>query len=255
MNVLVFFAHPDDETMLCGGTLALLSSLGARVHYLATTRGEGGEAGEPPICTREELGKVRAAELACAVEALGGCDLQFLDYIDPTVGPENVLYSFTTDLERLAGEVVDAIHRTKADALITHGAKGEYGHPAHRTTHQAVKMAVARLGDQSPLFYTCQAAFEGHPKPRLMNPDDPADLVLDLQPVLDRKLAAMYCHRTQHALFVRNSSRDAGRLLTLPEVLVSMESLHRVFPNGQRPLQDLLANLLRSSGAARDVTG
>jgi len=50
VNVLAFFAHPDDETMLAGGILALLSRGGAQVHYLCATRGEGGEVGEPPVC-------------------------------------------------------------------------------------------------------------------------------------------------------------------------------------------------------------
>ena len=44
MNILVFFAHPDDETMLCGGTLALLAQAGAKIHFVCATRGEGGEA-------------------------------------------------------------------------------------------------------------------------------------------------------------------------------------------------------------------
>ncbi len=48
MNVLAFFAHPDDETMLAGGTLALLAELGATVYYVCTTRDEGGETGELP---------------------------------------------------------------------------------------------------------------------------------------------------------------------------------------------------------------
>ena len=43
MNILAFFAHPDDETMLAGGALALLAQNGAQVHYLCATRGEGGE--------------------------------------------------------------------------------------------------------------------------------------------------------------------------------------------------------------------
>ena len=47
MNVLAFFAHPDDETMLIGGTLAILAQNGVRVHYVCATRGEGGEVGRP----------------------------------------------------------------------------------------------------------------------------------------------------------------------------------------------------------------
>ncbi len=61
MRVLAFFAHPDDETILIGGTLALLARLGAEVHYLIATRGEGGEVGGPPVCERSQLGLVRSA--------------------------------------------------------------------------------------------------------------------------------------------------------------------------------------------------
>ena len=78
MIVLAFFAHPDDETILFGGTLALLAQLGNQVHYVSATRGEGGEVGEPPLCLPAELGQVRAQEMACAVEALGGVSLNFM---------------------------------------------------------------------------------------------------------------------------------------------------------------------------------
>jgi LmbE family N-acetylglucosaminyl deacetylase len=47
MSVLAFSAHPDDETMLAGGTLALLGRAGAQVQSLCATRGEGGETWEP----------------------------------------------------------------------------------------------------------------------------------------------------------------------------------------------------------------
>ena len=99
MNVLAFFAHPDDETMLAGGTLALLARQGVQVHYLSATRGEGGEAGEPPLCSLEDLGQVREEELACAVAALGGSSLDFLGYTDPRVGPDDELYAYSDDLE------------------------------------------------------------------------------------------------------------------------------------------------------------
>lgn len=105
MNVLAFFAHPDDETMLAGGTMALLAKCGARVHYLCATRGEGGETGEPPICTRSELGRVRQQEIECAVRALGGASLAFLDYIDPTVSADGTLHAYTDDLDTLALQV------------------------------------------------------------------------------------------------------------------------------------------------------
>jgi len=252
MNILAFFAHPDDETMLCGGTMALLARQGAAVYYLSATRGEGGEAGEPPLCPLEELGSVRSAELACAVEALGGLSLDFLDYVDPRIGPDNTLYPFTSDLETLSGQVVDYLRRYSAEVFIAHGSNGEYGHPAHKLVYQAARIAIISLGETAPLFYTFQASFSEHPKPHLMNTDDPAHLVLDISPVKQQKIQATLCHRTQHALFVRNTSKQLGRPVTVPEVVVSLESLHRVHPPvSNSALHDPLAELLLASGCAK----
>src|SRR5512139_2646760 len=116
MNLLTLFAHPDDETMLIGGTLAILSQAGFDVHYLCATRGEGGEMGEPPLCSREELGDVREQELVCAVQALGGRSLTFLGYVDPQIGEEEELYAFTDDLTMLAGQVATSIDQLKPAA-------------------------------------------------------------------------------------------------------------------------------------------
>jgi N-acetylglucosamine malate deacetylase 2 len=252
MDILAFFAHPDDETMLCGGTLALLSSLGARVHLLIATRGEGGENGEPEVCPREQLGQVRENELRCAAQALGAASLTVMDYIDPTVGPDNQLFPFTDNIESLAAELVEAIRLRKASVLLVHGVNGEYGHPAHKLAHQAACLAVQILDKEAPLFYTVQAAFAAHPYPRLANVDTPAHLVLDITLALSRKTEAALCHRTQHALFIRHHSQEAGRTVSVPEVIMRLESLHRVLPqaNGAGPIHDPLADLLWSSGFA-----
>lgn len=71
MQIVCFTAHPDDETVFAGGTLALLAGGEADVRVLCATRGEGGEMGEPPICLRAELGPKREGELRCAARALG----------------------------------------------------------------------------------------------------------------------------------------------------------------------------------------
>ena len=260
LNVLAFFAHPDDETMLCGGTLALLASQGASVHVLIATRGEGGELGQPPLCEREQLGQVREQELRCAVQALGAASLTLMDYIDPTVGPDDALFPFTSDDDTLAMQLSEALHYRQAEALITHGVNGEYGHPAHKLVHQAARLAIESLGAGAPLFYTASAIFPGHPHPRLANVDAPAHLVLDITPVLVQKTQAALCHQTQHDLFVRRASEEAGRRLSVPEVIQPTESLHRVWPPvvdtagaGSAPqgeIHDKLADLLWASGCA-----
>ena len=230
MNILAFFAHPDDETMLAGGTLALLAQSGHQVHYLCATRGEGGETGEPAICSPDELGGVRHKEMECAVAELGGASLTFLDYIDPRVGSENSLYPYTEDLVNLADQVKAHIHRVGAEAVFTHGSSGEYGHPAHVITHRAARLAVENMESAAPSQYSVSASFPGHPKPRITNKDEPAHLIIDITPVLKIKTESALCHRTQHALFVRRSSLAAGRQMTVPEVIINMESLHRKLP-------------------------
>ncbi len=249
LDVLAFFAHPDDETMLCGGTLALLARQGARVHILIATRGEGGEMGEPPLCSRDQLGSLRENELRCAAQALGAASLSVMDFIDPLIGPGDQLFPFTEDIEMLSAQVVEAIRFRQAGALLAHGINGEYGHPAHVLAHHAARLAIDALGAEAPLFYTVQDDFPGHPHPRLANRDAPAHLLINVQPVLEQKTAAALCHRTQHALFVRRRSQEQGRAVTVPEVIQPVESLHRVWPPPEGgPPQDVLADLLGASG-------
>jgi len=180
------------------------------------------------------------------VRALGGAGLDFLDYVDPLVGENEKLRPYTTDLNELTRQLIAHIRRLNPAALITHGSNGEYGHPAHWISHQAARRAVEALGASAPLLYTFSAAFPEHPRPRLSNPDDPAHIVLDITPVFDQKVAAAYCHRTQNALFVRRSSQRAGRPLSIPEVLMRLEGLHRAHPpvTGSHP-HDALAEMLR----------
>ena len=244
MNALAFFAHPDDETMLAGGTLALLAHSGVGVHYLIATSGEGGEAGEPPLCSPEKLGDYRAAELECAVKALGGSSLTNLGYTDPGVGPANELYPFTTNLARLSGQVASLIREKNIEVLISHGTNGEYGHPAHLLCNKAARLAVSSLKNEAKMLYTIAADYPNHPKPRIANQDDPAHLILNVKPVLNYKIQAALCHQTQHALFMRRTSITAGRKVKVPQVLMKVESLHRALPAVGGIPQDWLAERL-----------
>lgn len=250
MNVLAVFAHPDDETILAGGILALAARSGMNVDYVCATRGEGGEVGDPPVSSREMLGEVREQELVCAVQALGGRSLTFLGYIDPPAGGQDELFAFTDNLTLLAGQVAASIRQFSTHIVLTHGSNGEYGHPAHLVTHQAVRIAVESLqgtkeGLQQPVLYTVQANFEGNPKPHLANPQDPAHLVVEISSVLEIKTQAAVCHKSQNALFVRRASERAGRSLTIPEVIVPVESLHRVIPAVESEPEDEFARVMR----------
>ncbi len=229
-SLLCLVAHPDDETILCGGTLALLATRGVDVHVVCLTRGEGGEMGEPPLVERERLGAVREQEMVCAVGKLGGKSLTFMGYVDPNIGPGEELGAPVHDPAMLSGQIIASLKQTQARVLLTHGSNGEYGHPAHKLLHTLSLLAVASLGNAAPLVYSFAASYAMHPYPRLANADDPADLIVNVFSELDRKMAAALCHATQNALFVRRRSEAAGRPVEVREVMLTEESFHRHWP-------------------------
>ena len=242
MNILAFFAHPDDETMLCGGLLALLSKAGHNVQYLSCTRGEGGECGDPPVCEQEQLGTIRELELKCAVNVLGGKSLSFLDYMDPLIGPDNTLFSFTNDPGKLSKELADFIKKNDIEVLITHGSDGEYGHPGHLTVYQVARETIKREFPKMN-WYTVMAFYPNSPKPHILNKNDQADWIIDITSVRDKKTQAALCHKSQNALFVRKKSEALGKPASVLDVIENAESYF--FANGER---DVLLNLPEVKG-------
>ncbi|MCJ7735349.1 MAG: PIG-L family deacetylase [Anaerolineales bacterium] len=239
LRIMAFFAHPDDETMFLGGTLAYLAERGAEIHYLCATRGEGGEMGDPPVCTREDLGDVRESELACAVKALGGKTLQFLPYQDPVVGPDGELYPFSDDFDKLVEEVREKIFEINPQIILTHGPGGEYGHPAHIQTHQALIAALEDLNLVNLTVYApswlSRETGEFTPEPGIM---------VDVSSWIEQKIEAAMCHQSQHGLFIRHGSVRAGRPVTVSEVVRGTEALCRISPSGEISQDDPLFALL-----------
>lgn len=240
IRILVFFAHPDDETVFLGGTLAFLAGRGAEIHYLCATRGEGGEMGDPPICTREELGKVRESELRCAVKALGGKSVHFLDFQDPLVGPENELYPFSENVDQVDEKISQYISRIKPQIILTHGPGGEYGHPAHIQAHQTLISALS--GSGHPLVPVYSPAWLSRETGKF-SPEP--GIQVDISPWKGQKLDAIQCHRSQHGLFTRYSSAQAGRPVTIPEIVKTREALCRILPDDDQDELDQLAKLLQ----------
>jgi LmbE family N-acetylglucosaminyl deacetylase len=233
VKILCVTAHPDDESVFAGGTLALLAQRGAEVGILCCTRGEGGEAGEPPLAARAELGALRSEELRRAARALGCATVDFLPFRDPDVGPDNALYAFAESVGEVVSQLEAFLTARKPDAVITHGSSGEYGHPGHLLAHQACVESARRAG--VPTLYSFSADHADHPRKKSANRNDPADFVVDILPAFERKLAAMACHQTQNALFVRKASADAGHSIPVRDVIRRLESFHRVFPRKHLP--------------------
>jgi LmbE family N-acetylglucosaminyl deacetylase len=270
--LLAIGAHPDDETMLAGGTLAWAVRAGLTVRILAVTRGEGGEVGEPPVTTQDRLGATREAELRCAAAALGAAGVTFLPFVDPLItytgsdpAPPSALFRIDATPEEFERAVVGVIRAVRADVLLTHGSNGEYGHPQHVYTHDIVRQAFDSAGDATcypeagaphtpAVLYTWAAYFppgDNDWLKRLLNQDDAADWLLDLDDdLLDRKERAALCHLSQHALFTRRSQDSPIRAILQPR-----ESLRRVAVHpmaGPDPLATLLATA--SLATRRDST-
>jgi LmbE family N-acetylglucosaminyl deacetylase len=219
-SILVISAHPDDETLFAGGTLAMYSEKGHNITILETTRGEGGEVGEPPLTTREKLGAWREQEVRNAARALGVRDIVFLPYIDPYMEINGIARRIDISLHDFANALSQYMHRIQPDLVITHGSNGEYGHPQHIYTHQATRLALVN-GHPETALMSWSAWHEPTELKRILNKDDPADVVNDITPWHDPKIAAALCHKTQHAMFLRNSGSR-----TVAKMVWNTESFH-----------------------------
>lgn len=239
-SVLGLFAHPDDETIFAGGMMAMMVARQIAVHIVSATRGEGGETGEPAVVDDFALlGAAREAELQCAATKLGA-SLTILDYIDPRMGADDELSPFEVDFNSFVEEIAALIHNLDADVVLTHGVDGEYGHPAHKLINRAV-MTTVREHCPDTLVYTVAADVPSI-EDRIWNQSQIAHFALDITPWAEKKIAAMECHVSQHALFVRRHEQK-----TMTGILRSVESVQKVWP--QTAPNDIFADLLLSAGA------
>jgi len=144
LRLLVVFAHPDDESMGMGGTLAKYAAGGVETHLVCASRGERGWFGpEEQNPGPEELGQRREKELENAVRELGMKGLFFLDYIDGEVDqadPAEAIRKIGTHIRRIMPHVV-----------VTFPPDGNYGHPDHIAVGQFTSAAVVCAADASYL--------------------------------------------------------------------------------------------------------
>ena len=219
-RLLVISAHPDDE-LFAGGYIAKRAAEGDEIILLYTTRGEGGEVGDPPVGPKDRLGEIRQVEARNAARALGARNVIFLDFVDPVMEIDGVAQPIDATLDEFSEALRVHLDRLRPDAILSHGTNGEYGHPQHIFTHLAVWVALAKLAPWQPReLITWCATFPEAKDQSLLNQDDPADLVLDVTPWLEAKVAGFEAHVSQHAMFKRNSGKSAVR-----EIIRRTESL------------------------------
>ena len=122
-TLLAIFAHPDDESIMMGGTLAHYARRGVSVNLLCATRGEWGNISDDLLATQENLGEVREKELENACEILGVNLLGFLDCPDSNIN--------NTDWTLIEEKIVRTIRSLRPQVIVTFGLDGLYGHPDH----------------------------------------------------------------------------------------------------------------------------
>jgi LmbE family N-acetylglucosaminyl deacetylase len=148
-TVVFLHAHPDDEALATGGTMARMADEGHRVVLVVATSGEEGEPVPGVLATGESLGDRRVAELAEAAEILGVERLVNLGYRDSGMVGEDANGRpdcfWQADVDEAAAYLASALADEAPDVLVVYDPDGGYGHPdhiqVHRVGHRWAEMA------------------------------------------------------------------------------------------------------------------
>ena len=143
-----FHAHPDDEALLTGGTLARAAAEGHRVVLVTATAGEAGLTGDGT--DRTALERRRREELARSAQALGCARWELLGYADsggsPPGEPRTTRGFADLDVEEPAQRLAAILREERADVLTTYDPQGGYGHPDHVQVHRVGARAAQLAG-------------------------------------------------------------------------------------------------------------
>lgn len=157
-TVVSFHAHPDDEVLLTGGTLARAAHEGHRVVLVVATDGGAGLSGDA-LSRRPELARVRRTETRAAAAALGVSRVEFLGYDDSGDLGDAPGGTFAhAELDAAAARLAEVLRDEAADVLTIYDAAGGYGHPDHRQVHRVGVRAAELAGTQIVLEATADRA-------------------------------------------------------------------------------------------------
>jgi len=226
-RILLVHAHPDDESISTGATMAKYAAAGAHVCLVTCTLGEEGEVIPDELRylasdKEDRLGEYRIGELDAACAALGVTDHRFLGGAGrwrdsgmmgaPTNDDPRCFWR--ADLDEAAAPLLEIIAEVRPQVMITYDANGYYGHPDHIQAHRVAWHAFTRSEWPVAKFYATatpwsvaqrMAAARPEPFEQVASaeeygfgvPDDQVTTVIDAREQLAAKLAALAAHRTQ----------------------------------------------------------
>jgi N-acetyl-1-D-myo-inositol-2-amino-2-deoxy-alpha-D-glucopyranoside deacetylase len=254
-RLLFVHAHPDDETLTTGATIAHYAARGAQVCVVTCTLGEEGEVigerwAQLAVDHADQLGGFRIAELTAALTALGVDGPVFLggagrwrDSGMEGTPPRHRQRFVDADPREAVGALVAIIRELRPHVVVTYDAKGGYGHPDHIHAHDVTMAAVAASGSDEfpgkpwtvPKVYWAVIATSamadgldaiGDTPPEWLRvsvdeipfgyPDDEIDAVIDVAEQLPAKVAALRAHATQVTLAADGRSLALSNNIALP---------------------------------------
>lgn len=232
--MLLVHAHPDDETIGNGVTMAKYATAGAQVTLVTCTRGEEGEVLVSDLANLasdkdDKLGEQRIIELTNAMNELGIKDFRFLGAPDKkwrdsgmmgTPQNDRIDVFWQTDLDEASLELVKIILEIKPQVLITYDEFGGYGHPDHIKAHRVAMRAAELAADQgwqiSKIYWNTMPrsviqmgiekmkevgsdffGAESADDLPFAKPDELVTTVVNAPEFVPQKLAAMKAHATQ----------------------------------------------------------
>lgn len=277
-RLLFVHAHPDDETINNGATIAHYVARGAEVTVLTCTLGEEGEIVENRwarlgVDNADQLGGYRIAELTAALAALGVPAPRFLggagrwrDSGMPGTPPRRQTKWVDADFGAAVAELADVIAELRPHVVVTYDPGGGYGHPDHIQTHHVTTAAVSAAADRWPVpkFYwtvICASAFRSglgsvgdeDVLPGWIRPpagaefgfaDDRITTVIDAPEFVPAKVAALSAHATQMTVGPTGRAFTLSNNLVLPVLAAEHYVLVQPQPEGESAWEkDLLAGI------------
>jgi len=223
-TLVSFHAHPDDEAIACGGTMAMAAEAGHRVVLVTATAGECGEVADGILAPGETLGERRQKELAEAAAILGVARVEILGYRDSgmigTKENRDPGCFWQTPVDEAAARLARILAEERPDVFTIYDEHGNYGHPDHIQVHRvgvraAEMVAVERVYESTMnrdhfLRLIAQAREfglgDGGDMPDIEGIDDQMGLpeevlttAIDVSTHLDTKRRAMAAHASQIA--------------------------------------------------------
>ena len=233
-RILFVHAHPDDETVGTGATMARYAAAGDHVTLVTCTLGEEGEIHVPALSQLEaaqadQLGGYRLIELERACAALGIADHRFLGgpgrYRDSGMmglpANDHPRAFWQADVDEAAGHLVEVIREVRPQVVVTYDTNGGYGHPdhiqSHRVAMRAVELAVAEGIGPDKVYWTAipRSVLEAGIKEFAQSSDNPFEGIesvddlpmgtpderiaarIDAGAFAEAKMAAVRAHATQ----------------------------------------------------------